>query len=75
MVSAPAYYLKDPKFKWCLFPDFFGNYFATFCFEKTDMFLTAYACLSGDLKDKISSSFESSLKKKFPYQQGMSVDR
>ena len=29
--------------------------------------------LSGDLKDKISTSFESSLKKKFPYKQGMSV--
>ena len=76
MVFAPVYYFRDIMFECCLFPDFFFffcNYFARCCVEKTDIFVIAYACLSGDLKEKISSSFESSLKKKFPYQQGKSV--
>ena len=70
MVSVPAYYFKDTKFEWYLFP--FFVIILQHVVLKVDIFAIAYADLSGDLKDKISTSFESSLKKKFPYQQGMS---
>ena len=74
MVSAPAYYFKILCLNdVCSQIFFFVIILQDVVFEKTDIFVIAYACLSGDLKDKISSSFESSLKKKFPYQQGKSV--
>ena len=72
MVSAPAYYFKDPNTEWYLFR-FFLVIILQHVVLKVDMLAIAYAGLSGDLKDNISTFFKSSLKKKFPYQQGKSV--
>ena len=54
MVSAPAYYFKDPNLEWYLFR-FFLVIILQHVVLKVDMFAIAYAGLSGDLKDKIST--------------------